>query len=143
MKNKKGFTLIELLAVIAILAILVVLTVPNILGMFNKGKKSAFVTQSKEILSTAQSQYVVDSLSSTPQLKYCWDGTSPLVGGIQLSGDTKVHYYVEFDASGNVIKFNITSATYGYNLSSLTGVFSKDITDDPGKPIENFLCSNR
>ncbi|MEG2457501.1 MAG: type II secretion system protein [Bacilli bacterium] len=143
MKNKKGFTLIELLAVIAILAILVVLTVPNILGMFNKGKKSAFVTQSKEILSTAQSQYVVDSLSSTPHSSYCWDGTT-LQGATQLSGDTKIKYNINFDDNGKVIKYQVTDTkNYGYDLinpSGGAGITSINVSDTPSTTFKNITC---
>ena len=41
MKKRNGFTLVELLAVIAVLAILMLLVMPNILEMFNKGRKNA------------------------------------------------------------------------------------------------------
>ena len=40
--NKKGFTLIELLAVIVILAIIMVIAVPQILGVIDKSRESAW-----------------------------------------------------------------------------------------------------
>ena len=49
MKNKKGFTLVELLAVIAILAVILLLIVPNIVDMFNNGKKDAFIRQVQSV----------------------------------------------------------------------------------------------
>ena len=49
MKNKKGFTLVELLAVIAILAILVIIALPNVINMYTKTQKEAFLTETKKI----------------------------------------------------------------------------------------------
>ena len=49
MKKKKGFTLVELLAVIAILAILVIIALPNVINMYTKAQKEAFLTETKKI----------------------------------------------------------------------------------------------
>ncbi|MEG2457500.1 MAG: type II secretion system protein [Bacilli bacterium] len=130
MKNKKGFTLIELLAVIAILAILVVLTVPNILGMFNKGKVSAFVTQAKQIFDSVEASYTTDMIDGGEvSLTYCNDGTKSLPEGVSVSSDNKVKYFVTINSEGKITKFQISDGTYGYNLT--TSVEKKDITDKP------------
>ena len=63
MKNKKGFTLVELLAVIAILAILVIIALPNVINMYTKAQKEAFLTETKKIYSEAEkSIYLVLSV---------------------------------------------------------------------------------
>ena len=42
MKSKKGFTLMELLAVIALIGVVLLLVVPNVLDLYEKGKKNSF-----------------------------------------------------------------------------------------------------
>ena len=63
MKNKKGFTLVELLAVIAILAILVIIALPNVINMYTKAQKEAFLTETKKIYSEAEKKYISSSIS--------------------------------------------------------------------------------
>ena len=50
MENKRGFTLVELLAVIAILAILVIIALPNVINMYTKARKNAFLTEAQNVL---------------------------------------------------------------------------------------------
>ncbi len=58
MKNKKGFTLVELLAVIAILALLVIIALPNVINMYTKAKKEAFLTETKKLYSEVEKNYI-------------------------------------------------------------------------------------
>lgn len=54
MKNSKGFTLVELLAMLVVLGILIGISVPNITGILNQQKETAFVDEAEQLVSTAQ-----------------------------------------------------------------------------------------
>lgn len=53
-KKKKGFTLIELMAVIAIIAILAAVLVPTVSGYINRAKKTAIITQVRNVISAVE-----------------------------------------------------------------------------------------
>ena len=117
MKKKNGFTLIELLAVIAILAILMLLITPNILNMFNEGRKNAFITQVQSVWKAGEQQYMNDSLGGvTKNLFYC---SKSLCGAdsptLQINGSSDASYYIEFDSSsGNVNYIAVSDANFCY-----------------------------
>ena len=45
MKNNKGFTLVELLAMLVVLGILIGISVPNITGILNQQRETAFIEE--------------------------------------------------------------------------------------------------
>ena len=97
MKNKKGFTLVELLAVIAILAILMLLVMPNVLKMFNSGKKNTFTVQVGNIASEAQKQIQADILEGAIKDSYC-EGLEECDSNKKLSiSDNEVKYNITFN----------------------------------------------
>ena len=53
-KKKKGFTLIELMAVIAIIAILAAVLVPTVSGYIERSKKTAVITQIRNVVSAVE-----------------------------------------------------------------------------------------
>ena len=57
MNNKKGFTLIEIIAVIVILGIIMLIAVPSVTRQIISSRKSAFVTNIKSFLETADGSY--------------------------------------------------------------------------------------
>lgn len=61
-KKKKGFTLIELMAVIAIVAILAAVLVPTVSGYIERSKKTALITQVRNVVNAVE---VYNSTAST------------------------------------------------------------------------------
>ena len=53
-RKKKGFTLIELMAVIAIIAILAAVLVPTVSGYIQRAKKTAIITQVRNVVSAIE-----------------------------------------------------------------------------------------
>ena len=113
--NKKGFTLIELLAVIAILAILMLLVTPNILEMFNNGRKNAFVTQVQSVWKAAEQKYMSESLGGTASGEYC--SSTSVKSGCNNTLDieaTDVQYYVHMN-NGSVDTICVLDSNYSYD----------------------------
>ncbi|WP_279325618.1 prepilin-type N-terminal cleavage/methylation domain-containing protein [Clostridium saudiense] len=61
MKKKKGFTLIELMAVIAIIAILAAVLVPTVSGYIERSKKTAIITQVRNVVSAVETHNATES----------------------------------------------------------------------------------
>ncbi len=122
--KKKGFTLVELLAVIAILAILVIIALPNVLGMFNTAKKNTFVTEVQSIYSTAETQFVSDSMGDMTKyaaaggIQYArakgYSATGSGFKTLDLSGTTTIDYYIKFNLAGKVTEFYATDGQYQF-----------------------------
>ena len=74
--GQRGFTLIELLVVIAVLAILAAIVIFNVVGVANRGKTSACVTD-KQTIQTAVDAYYNDHVNTaTPPVN-----VYPVTGG--------------------------------------------------------------
>ncbi len=129
--KRKGFTLVELLAVIAILAILVIIALPNVLGMFQSAKKNTFTTELQNIYKSATTQYVSDSMNrgtgtQADGIFYTRSngdegGASTSCGtkrALDLSGTETIDYFIEFDLSGNVIKYVATDGEFVFAFGS-------------------------
>ena len=130
--KKRGFTLVELLAVIAILAILVIIALPNVLGMFQSAKKNTFTTELQNIYKSATTQYVSDSMnrgagSRATGIFYTRsrgesDGSTSCgsKATLDLSGTETIDYYIQFDLSGNVIRYAATDGEFVFSKSDGT-----------------------
>ncbi len=141
---KKGFTLVELLAVIAILAILVIIALPNVLGMFQSAKKNTFTTELQNIYKSATTQYVSDSMNRGAgsqatgifytRTKGQSDGTTSCGSKaiLDLSGTETIDYYIQFDLSGNVVKYAATDGefVFFFDGSSSGSLAIEDIGSD-------------
>ncbi|MEG2457499.1 MAG: type II secretion system protein [Bacilli bacterium] len=142
MNKKDGFTLIELLAVIAILAILVVLTVPNIIKQYNEGKKSIFLTETKQILKDAENDYGVKALEGIKVERYCFDGNKK-IGDSVLSNEEKILYDIRISSDGGISKYDVISGNnYAFYLSDTTLKHYVTFADivDPVKPSTKINC---
>ena len=150
--KKKGFTLVELLAVIAILAILVIIALPNVLGMFNQAKKNTFVTELQSIYSTAETQFVSDSMgdmtSYTNGIRYGrYAGTAMNVDGegfkyLDLSGTTSINFYIHFNLAGKVTEFYATDGQFQYIYANGNGLAKQDITSTDVKADSTVVCGD-
>lgn len=144
--NKKGFTLIELLAVIAILAILMLLVTPNILEMFTKGRKDAFVTNAQSVWKAAEQQYLNDSISAAGAGvggPYCSTKFKPT--GVTCEPIPTIasayDYYIDFKADGNIHNFilvdsNFQIATVDKNIDLKADVQNRDAS------LTKVTCTN-
>ena len=125
MKDKKGFTLVELLAVIAILAILMVLITPNILRMFENGKKEAFEVQVRKLISNSETKYQSDTLEGQKVISYCdFDGLCP--ASLKLSDiSTDLRYTIMLDG-GKVAYIAVENKDYCYVKSGNVSEIDKN-----------------
>lgn len=121
--NKKGFTLVELLAVIAILAILVIIALPNVLSMFNDSKKNSFMTEVREVFSTAQKQFMADAVTGAANgLTYSNNLTTacdPATGKLEMQGRAvdggSLSYSITLNSDGTVASMNVSDGTFSYS----------------------------
>lgn len=69
--NKRGFTLVELLAAMVILGIIMAVAVPNIMGILNNSRASAYVEDAKKLMSLAEYKFRSDSSITKPSVGKC------------------------------------------------------------------------
>lgn len=84
--NKKGFTLLELLAVIVILAIIALITIPQIIGVIDKSKKSAFIDSAYGIIEAGKLYYMDNMSGKDASPRYDFKISE---GAFVLEGNTK------------------------------------------------------
>ena len=139
MKNRKGFTLVELLAVIAILAVILLLIVPNIVDMFNNGKKDSFIRQVQAIWREAEKEFTNNLTSETPKSFYC-DSSNTSEGCSTLSlNKTEVNYAVVLNSHGVVKGIGVADKSYCYVSGSASSMnIGRDELVSGGK----LVCSN-
>ncbi len=119
--NKKGFTLVELLAVIAILAILMLLIMPNVLNMFNEGKKDTFKVQVESIIKAAERQNQVNVIGGGSNNNIYCDKIDSCTSSIKLDvTDSGVKYLVKLNASGEALSVAVQDTNYCYVTTRLT-----------------------
>lgn len=74
MRNNKGFTLVELLAMLIVLGVLIGISVPNITGILNQQKETAFVDEASKLISSAQM-----AVSTKKEIKRPLDGNCIII----------------------------------------------------------------
>ena len=134
-RKKKGFTLIELMAVIAIIAILAAVLVPTVSGYINRAKKTAVITQVRNVVNAVET-YNATITDSTKLLEVVTSGTAkdPKLSEIktevgsdllsdtsklpddltlsvmkEINTDTNSIKYMEIDQSGKLSKYSGTA----------------------------------
>ncbi len=137
MENKKGFTLVELLAVIAILAILMLLIMPNVLNMFQNGRKDAFITQVQSVWKTASTQYIASSISGSGSTSFCDNGHASIGCGTLDIGSTSVKYYVGIDGTGSISQIGVSDGNFCYvaNTNPKLNITRQEVGDPDGKTL--------
>ena len=71
MCNNKGFTLVELISMLLVLSILMAITVPNITGILNQQKETAFVDTAERLISTAEMKILTNRKIKNPKDGNC------------------------------------------------------------------------
>lgn len=135
--NKKGFTLIELLAVIAILAILMLLVTPQILSLFNQGKRNTFAMQVQSIIKGAEENYLSNVFNpGDVQSHFCnlrksdSNASASNLNPLNLTLDNNMSYEVEIDTStGHVTSLTAYDGIYYFSKTS-GEVKITDVTSD-------------
>lgn len=126
--KKNGFTLVELLAAIAILALITIIVLPNITSLFNETKKNSFLNELRQIYNTALHQWVKDSISNGNEIVYARSNSGNCNNSLKLSGRGKLHYYIKFSNSGNIIELYAEDGTYQYSYEG-DGLKVEDINE--------------
>ena len=124
MKNKKGFTLVELLAVIAILAILVIIALPNVINMYTKARKNAFLTEAQNVLKSTSNKFIQESVNGKNL-----NVVSNTKNSLDLSGE-KINYNVKLDSQGKILSYVISNDNFCISSSKDIDKLSiEDISD--------------
>ena len=109
--NKMGFTLVELLAAMLILGILMGVAIPNVIGVVNRQKNSAYIEDAKRMVIRARTTFSsntnIDKVGNTCfTLRYLDNGDfdEPPNGGVYL----KSLSYVKYDIHDNQARYLVT-----------------------------------
>lgn len=125
MKDKKGFTLVELLAVIAILAILVIIALPNVINMYTKAKKQAFITEAQNVIKSASNKFIEGSMQGKNIITISSDDDT-----LNLT-NKNVKYYIELDNTGKVKNYTVSNSNYCLSSSkSYEKLTSDDVVNE-------------
>ena len=136
MKNKKGFTLVELLAVIAILAILVIIALPNVLNMYTKAQKEAFLTETEKIYSEAEKKYISSSISGNANTIINSEDDSKL----DMTGE-KLQYCIILNNNGKVKSMKVSNGKWVASLDNDKKVEDLTINDLEEGNLDGYRCS--
>ena len=135
MKNKKGFTLVELLAVIAILAILVIIALPNVINMYTKAQKEAFLTETKKVYSEAEKKYISSSISGNTNTIINSEDDSKL----DMTGE-KLQYCILLYNNGKVIDLKVSNGKWIASLDNGKTIEEWTIDDLEEGNLDDYDC---
>lgn len=136
MKNKNGFTLVELLAVIAILAILVIIALPNVLNMYVKARKSAFLTETKTIYKEAEKKYISGSITNTDVKVINSENDTRL----DMTGE-KLKYCIVLDNNGKVELLKASNGKYVVDVYKDDDLTSFDLDRIKEGNLDDYKCN--
>ncbi len=137
MKNKKGFTLVELLAVIAILAILVIIALPNVINMYTKAQKEAFLTEAKKVYSESEKKYISSSISGSPIKVINSANNSKL----DMTGE-KLQYCIILNNNGKVKSMKVSNGKWIASLDGNKTIENLAIDDLEEGNLNGYKCSS-
>ena len=135
MKNKKGFTLVELLAVIAILSILVIIALPNVINMYTKAQKEAFLTETKKLYSEAEKKYISSSISGNTNTIINSEDDSKL----DMTGE-KLKYCILLYNNGKVKDLKVSNGKWILNLDNSKTIEELTIDDLEEGNLDDYDC---
>ena len=135
MNNKKGFTLVELLAVIAILAILVIIALPNVINMYTKAQKEAFLTETKKIYSEAEKKYISSSISGNANTIINSEDDSKL----DMTGE-KLQYCILLYNNGKVKDLKVSNGKWIASLDNSKTIEELTIDDLEEGNLDDYDC---
>ena len=138
MNNNKGFTLVELLAVIAILAILVIIALPNVINMYTKAQKEAFLTETKKIYSEAKKKYISSSISGNTNTIINSEDDSKL----DMTGE-KLKYCILLYNNGKVKDLKVSNGKWIAKLDNSKTIEELTIDDLEEGNLDDYDCSNQ
>ena len=138
MNNKKGFTLVELLAVIAILAILVIIAIPNVINMYTKAQKEAFLTETKKVYSEAEKKYISNSISGNTNTIINSEDDSKL----DMTGE-KLQYCILLYNNGKVKDLKVSNGKWIASLDNSKTIEELTIDDLEEGNLDDYDCSNQ
>ena len=98
-KKKKGFTLIELMAVIAIIAILAAVLVPTVSGYISRSKKTAIITQVRNVVNAIETYNATasESIDTTKAVITVSDSSENKTGTLSTKGGEKTISQIKDD----------------------------------------------
>lgn len=129
MINKKGFTLVELISVIVLIGVIMLLLIPNVLGIFNKSKKSLFVDESLEVFKNAYTTYIYRSSNGDYKKRFC-KGIDNVTNSLDLENQDNLYYDITVNAYGEVLSMKIAKDGYALNLNNDNGLQKSDIIEE-------------
>ena len=135
MKNKKGFTLVELLAVIAILSILVIIALPNVINMYTKAQKEAFLTETKKVYSEAEKKYISSSISGNTNTIINSEDDSKL----DMTGE-KLQYCILLYNNGKVKDLKVSNGKWIASLDNGKTIEELTIDDLEEGNLDDYDC---
>ena len=135
MEKKKGFTLVELLAVIAILAILVIIALPNVINMYTKAQKEAFLTETKKVYSEAEKKYISSSISGNTNTIINSEDDSKL----DMTGE-KLQYCILLYNNGKVKDLKVSNGKWIANLDNSKTIEELTIDDLEEGNLDDYDC---
>ena len=135
MKNKKGFTLVELLAVIAILSILVIIALPNVINMYTKAQKEAFLAETKKVYSEAEKKYISSSISGNTNTIINSEDDSKL----DMTGE-KLKYCILLYNNGKVKDLKVSNGKWILNLDNSKTIEELTIDDLEEGNLDDYDC---
>lgn len=138
MKNKKGFTLTELIAVIAIISVLLLLLIPNVLKVYNNGKKNMFYDEILNIYGSVTPTYMYNVSEGNTNKRFCYgkDSSNNL---LDKSEKNDLYYDVYVDSDGVPISILVLSDNFKYTISDSNGIKRSDISANDIVNAENDL----